>query len=141
MKKSILLGLLACFLGACQGDRQEVRMVARPDTAVKNASYVSNREPLLPQSFIKLPVGDVQPEGWLRKYLLLQREGLTGRLGEISAWLAKEDNAWLMSGGSHGWEEVPYWLKGYGNLAYLLEDSAMMAEAKVCRHGEPTSRW
>ena len=131
MKESILLGLLACFLGACQGDRQEVRMVARPDTAVKNASYVSNREPLLPQSFIKLPVGDVQPEGWLRKYLLLQREGLTGRLGEISAWLDKEDNAWLMSGGSHGWEEVPYWLKGYGNLAYLLEDSAMMAEAKV----------
>lgn len=43
----------------------------------------------------------------------------------------KKDNAWLLSGGDHGWEEVPYWLKGYGDLAYILKDSAMIAETKV----------
>lgn len=53
------------------------------------------------------------------RYLELQRDGLTGHLGEISAWLEKDGNAWLSDGGDHGWEEVPYWLKGYGNLAYI----------------------
>ena len=67
----------------------------------------------------------------MKKYLLLQKEGLTGKLGEISAWLDKKDNAWLLSGGDHGWEEVPYWLKGYGNLAYILKDTAMINETKV----------
>ncbi len=60
----------------------------------------------------------------------MQKEGLTGKLGEISAWLDKEDNAWLLSGGDHGWEEVPYWLKGYGNMAYILI-STMIAETQT----------
>ena len=77
-----------------------------------------NRLPLLPQHFIKLPVGSIQPEGWLKEYLIRQRDGLTGHLNEISAWLEKNNNAWLTTQGYHGWEEVPYWLKGYGNLAY-----------------------
>lgn len=40
-----------------------------------------------------------------------------------------------MSGGDHGWEEVPYWLKGYGDLAYILGDTAMISEAKVWIEG------
>ena len=63
-----------------------------------------------PQHFIKLPVGSIQPEGWLKEYLIRQRDGLTGHLNEISAWLEKNNNAWLHTG-DHGWEEVPYWLK------------------------------
>jgi len=106
-------------------------MVDRPDISVTNNNYQGNREPLKPLHFIKLPVGAVQPSGWVRQYLLLQKEGLTGKLGEISAWLEKKDNAWMMSGGDHGWEEVPYWLKGYGNLAYILNDPEMIAETKV----------
>lgn len=65
----------------------------------------------------------------MRKWLELQRNGLTGHLGEISAWLAKDNNAWLTTGGDHGWEEVPYWLKGYSDLAYILGDKKMKAEA------------
>src|SRR5205085_724643 len=30
--------------------------------------------------------------------------------------------------GSSGWEEVPYWLKGYLNCGYALDDRAMIAE-------------
>ena len=108
-----------------------VKVMERPVTTEVSVNYTGNRAPLKPLNFIKLPVGDIQPKGWLKKYLLLQKEGLTGRLGEISAWLEKENNAWLMSGGNHGWEEVPYWLKGYGNLAYILKDSAMIAETRV----------
>ena len=44
----------------------------------------------------------------------MQKNGLTGNLGEISAWLDKKNNAWLSTDGKGkwGWEEVPYWLKG-----------------------------
>ena len=98
-------------------------------------NYVSYRAPLRPLNFIKLPVGSIQPEGWVKKYLELQRDGLTGHLGEISAWLEKDNNAWLTTGGDHGWEEVPYWLKGYGNLAYILNDPKMIAETKTWIEG------
>ncbi|MCZ6795032.1 MAG: glycoside hydrolase family 127 protein [Planctomycetota bacterium] len=45
----------------------------------------------------------------------------------------KERNAWLdpRGEGTHGWEEPVYWLKGHGNLAYVLRDEAMIAESKV----------
>ena len=107
----------------------------RPDTESTNVNYVSYRAPLRPLNFIKLPVGSIQPEGWVKKYLELQRDGLTGHLGEISAWLEKDNNAWLTTGGDHGWEEVPYWLKGYGNLAYILNDPKMIAETKTWIEG------
>lgn len=125
--------LLTLFVG-CRPSGPATTTVQRPDTATRrNGYYVSNRAPLLPSRFIKLPIGSIHPEGWLRQYLELQRDGLTGHLGEISAWLEKKDNAWLSPDGSgdHGWEEVPYWLKGYGDLAYLLQDSAMIRETRV----------
>jgi len=58
----------------------------------------------------------------------LQAEGYFGHLTEISRFLEEKNNAWLDSKGKgdHGWEEVPYWLKGYINLAYLLEDQKMI---------------
>jgi len=115
-----------------EGDGVSVTAVKRPNIGKTNSYYVSNRAPLAPLNFIKLPVGTVEPGGWVRKYLELQRDGLTGHLGEISAWLDKKDNAWHSGTGqgSHGWEEVPYWLKGYGDLAYLLKDSAMVATTR-----------
>src|SRR6478736_7431287 len=110
----------------------KVSVLQRPSTATINSYYVSNRSPLLPLHFIKLPVGSIKPEGWILKYLQLQRDGLTGKLGEISAWLEKDNNAWFSGNGEgdHGWEEVPYWLKGYGNLGYILNDDAIISETK-----------
>lgn len=135
MKGLSALALLAagCLLSSCASGLSggEVKVVDRPDTQSTNVNYVGYRAPLKPVSFIKLPVGSIQPEGWVKRYLELQRDGLTGQLGEISAWLDKENNAWLTTGGDHGWEEVPYWLKGYGNLAYILNDPKMIAETKT----------
>ena len=114
------------------GVSAHVTAVTRPDLTQTNAYYTSNRHPLEPLSFIKLPTANIHPGGWVRKYLELQRDGLTGHLGEISAWLDKKDNAWYSDNGqgSHGWEEVPYWLKGYGDLAYLLKDEQMIRTTK-----------
>lgn len=108
-------------------------IVQRPSTASINSFYISNKKPLAPLCFIKLPVGSIKPQGWILKYLELQRDGLTGHLGEISAWLDKKNNAWFSGDGKgdHGWEEVPYWLKGYGDLGYILKDEKIINETKL----------
>ncbi|MDR2423671.1 MAG: glycoside hydrolase family 127 protein, partial [Prevotellaceae bacterium] len=132
MKNNFLvLIIFALFASACStSTSNEIQVLERPLTNSSNAYYVSNRPPLQPQPFIKLPTGAVQPEGWLKQQLVLQKNGLNGHLSEISAWLQKKDNAWLENGGQWGWEEVPYWLRGYSDLAYLVKDTAMLNEAK-----------
>jgi DUF1680 family protein len=107
-----------------------ISIVDRPSTEGTNRHYVTNRAPLLPETFIKLPVGQITPAGWPMRFLELQRDGLTGNLGNISAWLDKTNNAWLNQGAEAGWEEVPYWLRGYGNIAYILGDAKMLDETK-----------
>lgn len=111
----------------------KVDNVQLPDVSSQNSYYVGNRNPLRPLYFTKLPIGTIKPGGWLLKYLELQRDGLTGKLGEISAWLNKKNNAWLSPDGKgeYGWEEVPYWLKGYGNLGYILKDERIIKETKT----------
>jgi len=101
-----------------------------------NRWYPGNRAPLLEGGFSKLPVTAFQPGGWLRKQLELQRSGLTGHLGEISIWLSKKDNAWLRKDGKgkYGWEELPYWLKGYADIAYMFRDKKMISEAEFWLH-------
>ena len=129
MKKTILL--LSILLASCAGKQtQEIRTMERLSTASRNDYYVSNRAPLQPLQFIKLPAGSIEPEGWIKRQVELQKDGLCGHLGEISAWLQKGNNAWLKNGGEWGWEEVPYWLRGYGNMAYALKDEALLKETK-----------
>lgn len=121
---------------------ENVTVVSRPADNTSNSYYINNRQPLLPDNFIKLPIGSIEPGGWVKRYLELQRDGLTGKLGEISAWLNKENNAWLNKNGEgeYGWEEVPYWLKGYGNLAYILNDPSMISETKIWIEGALASQ-
>jgi len=115
----------------------DIRVVDRPDTTQTNRHYVGNRPPLQPGPLIPLPVGSVQPQGWLRVMLERQRDGLTGHLGEISSWLQKEDSAWLSKDGKgkYGWEELPYWLKGYIELACIFNDPKMIAESRIWIEG------
>jgi hypothetical protein len=57
---------------------------------------------------------------------------MTGHLQELSKWCKFEGNAWSSpEGQGHSpWEEVPYWLKGYGDLGYVLKDEAIIASAR-----------
>ena len=97
-------------------------VVDRPDIDRTNDFYVSNRPPLTPSPLIKLPVGAIEPAGWVRRQLELQADGFHGHLTEISRFLVKQGNAWLSptGQGDHGWEEPPYWLKGFSNCGYVL---------------------
>ena len=133
MIKNIKLYFLFLMSLMILGCGNEISIVDSPDTIETNKHYVSNRLPLQPSKLIKLPVGSIKPKGWLLEYFNRQKKGLTGRLGEISAWLDKKDNAWLSKDGKGkwGWEEVPYWLKGYANIGYITEDKEIIDEAKI----------
>lgn len=138
MKNLLLTALAIISIISCQNKKEiSTEIVDRPNTNSRNVNYVSNRAPLKPSAFIKLPVGAVKPKGWVKEYLERQRSGLTGHLGEISAWLQKNDNAWLSKtgDGKWGWEELPYWLKGYANIGYILNDKKMIDESKTWING------
>lgn len=142
MTKTLLTGCGAIAIFAATAFAQEVRIVDRPDTSGVNSHYLSNRKPLQPSALVPLPLGSIQPKGWLRVMLQRQRDGLTGHLGEISAWLQKEDSAWLSKDGKgkYGWEEVPYWLRGYIQLAYIFNDPKMIAESRTWIEGALNSQ-
>jgi hypothetical protein len=126
---------LLCAAVAMQTDLHATT-VDRP-TPGQNAYYGGSRAPLQPTPLVKLPITAFAPGGWLKRSLELQRDGLMGNLGEISKWLTKEDNAWLSKTGKgqYGWEEVPYWLRGYSRVAYALQDPKMLAETKFWIEG------
>lgn len=121
---------------------EDLSVIDRPPTEPGNRHYVVNRAPLAPVPLVKLPVDCIRPRGWLRRQLVLMAEGFVGRLGEISPWLRREGNAWLSpTGEGHSnWEELPYWLKGFGDLAYLLRDEKLIAEARVWIDGAIASQ-
>lgn len=130
MKKITPL-FIALLLSAGSTAQTTVSVVGSPDRTAQSTNYPAFRAPLQQAPLLKLPVGSISPRGWLLKQLQLQRDGLCGQLGTISAWLDKNNNQWLSNQGDHGWEEVPYWLRGYISLAYILKDNAMINEANV----------
>lgn len=129
--QTTLLTVLLLFSGIDMRGDNTVTIVDTPNREATSANYTNFRAPLQQAPLLKLPVGKVQPKGWLRKYLELQRDGLNGQLGSVSAWLDKNNNQWLSNQGDHGWEEVPYWIRGYCSLAYILDDASMKQEAKT----------
>lgn len=124
--------LLICGTTALQAQSVKAEALQRMNNNASNSLYASNRQPLAKEYFVKLPVTAFRPAGWLKRQLELQREGLTGNLGGISIWLSRHDNAWLSKDGKGkwGWEELPYWLKGYANIGYMLRDQKMINEAR-----------
>ena len=70
---------------------------------------------------------EIKPQGWLKRQLEIQAEGLNGNLHKI--WPDVRDSAWI-GGKCEGWERVPYWLDGFIPLAYLLKNEEMIATVK-----------
>lgn len=70
---------------------------------------------------------ELRPQGWMRRQLEIQAEGLSGNLDKV--WRDVRDSAWI-GGNVGGWERVPYWLDGFIPLAYLLENEDMIKRAK-----------
>jgi len=109
-----------------------IGVVDAPSPSSPNSHYPGNRAPLMPSAFNKLPIGSVRPEGWVREQLRLMADGFTGHLPEISQWCKFQDSAWAnpKGQGKFGWEEMPYWLKGFTDLGYVLGDQRIIGEAR-----------
>lgn len=117
-----------------------VHVVGNAKTAAPGGFYTPNRAPLQPTAFQRLPIGSVTPKGWLRQQLLLQADGLNGRMPEVSDYLKYDGNGWVTPNSNVGWEEVPYWLRGFGDLGYVLGDQRVIALATKWLTGIITSQ-
>ncbi len=107
-----------------------VRTVKRPAPQTAAGFYFPNRAPLQPTQFMKLPIGSITPGGWLRKQLELDASGLVGQMPMLSDYLKYNGNGWVDPRGKAGWEELTYWLRGYGDLGYVLRNESIIKEAK-----------
>ncbi len=108
------------------------RVLKSPPVSPRNSFYVGNRPPLVPSPLYKLPIGAIEPQGWLRIQLEDMAHGFTGHLDEISKWCNIKVSAWANSEGEgdYGWEELPYWLRGYTDLGYILHNKRIIDESK-----------
>jgi len=127
-----LVGLVIPFSATAASDSLVATVVEAPPTNQSNPFYVGNRGPLRPSPLLKLPIGNIRPEGWLRHQLEIEAEGMTGHLEEVSKWCKFDDSAWASPDGEgkYGWEELPYWLKGYGDLGYVLGNERIIKGAR-----------
>jgi uncharacterized protein len=94
----------------------------------ENTNYPGNPEPLIPNAYIKLPLGAIKPEGWLKDQLTAQAEGLTGNIDDF--WPDLVNSSWR-GGAGEAWERGPYYLDGLVPLAYLLDDQKLINKVKT----------
>lgn len=83
--------------------------------AQQSGLYVGNISPLNRNSYIHLPLGTVKPEGWLKRQLQIQAEGLSGHV--YSDFKAEF------------WSITNYY-EGIVALAYVLDDTRLKQLAK-----------
>src|SRR5512136_1739114 len=90
------LCLLLSFIEASSAEdpAREAKTVYAPPASEPNTIYVSNRAPMTVSPLVTLPIGAVEPRGWLLSQLQLMRNGFTGRLAELSQFL-KDDSGWI----------------------------------------------
>lgn len=82
----------------------------------QNKHYTGNRSPLAQTKYIHLPLGTVQPQGWLQKQLRIQADGLT-------AYINSEFPA-------PGWDHS-YYEEGLVALSFLVDDPRLRSQAKA----------
>jgi len=121
MRLSIVV-LLMCsllFITSCSQGKTE-----------ENKKNEFNRSPLIENHFAELPLGSIKPKGWLLEMLIRQKDGATGKLDVLYPEVMGKRNGWLGGDGDQ-WERGPYWIDGLLPLAYILEDSTLIAKAKT----------
>ena len=102
---------------------------SRPDKDTMKTQYLQNRAPLLQKPYLELPIGAIQPQGWLKVQLIKMKNGSTGHLDSLYEKVFGKRNGWL-GGDGDVWERGPYWLDGLVPLAYILKDDELIKKVK-----------
>jgi len=102
--------------------------------AVADTYYNSSRAPLLDTPFVRLPLGSVKADGWLKQQLILQKEGLTGHGEELYGDIGQ--SSWI-GGTNDSWERGPYYAKGLIPLAYTLNDPGLISNCLLYTSPSP----
>jgi hypothetical protein len=110
-----IFGLILIFLSSCTNEKG-------------NINYQGNPAPLRQNAYIKLPLGAIKPEGWLKSQLKAQAEGLTGNIDDF--WPDLVNSSWR-GGNGEAWERGPYYLDGLVPLAYLLDDEKLIKKVRT----------
>lgn len=109
--------------------------VAKPICAIKQPQmekqpiYVASRAPLVKKTYMAMPLGSIEAEGWLHEQLLRMANGLTGHLDHIYEPVCGSRNCWL-GGDGDAWERGPYWIDGLLPLAYILQNDSLKAKVQ-----------
>ena len=86
-------------------------------------------------TFNKLQISAIQPEGWIKEFLVRQKEGLTGNI-EVAGY-PYDTKMWAtekIKGSTKAWwpyEQTGYYIDGANRLGYLLNDDNLKQKAKV----------
>ena len=132
----IAAGAAALPAAALPASAQPASALPSPATAAPRpaatgaAQYPVNLAPLQQAAFLRLPPGSVTPSGWLATQLDYQLGGLNGQYQQTSHFLVFNQTGWTNPSLGTGWEEVPYWLRGYGDLGYLTGDSGVRSSTE-----------
>lgn len=130
MKYSVLI---SCFLGTTLSFAQ-----IQSDT-LSSGQFIPPAGPLKPAFFTELPVGSIEPRGWLKEWCLTLRDGLVGHLDDKGQILHEDLNGnWGVD--PRGGEMIankdfwPYeisgqWLEALVRMGYAMKDSMLMQKA------------
>ncbi|MER7278909.1 RICIN domain-containing protein [Dactylosporangium sp. NPDC000244] len=106
-----------------------VRTSKTVTAGARTGQYSPNLAPLKATPFLKLPPGAVQPRGWIRNQLNIEADGLCGRMTEVSDYLVYANCGWVDKT-KGAWEELPYWLRGFGDLGYVTGNTRILTLAR-----------
>ena len=135
---------LAAFRNAVWAAGVFASLVAAPasiaaDTAMPpSANYPKAAEPVVPFALTPLPLGRVEPQGWLRDWAVTMKNGITGHLDERhpvfrDGWKGTPIQ-WSGAGpDGTGWpiEQCAYWLDGAIRLGYILHDEPLIRKVRA----------
>lgn len=129
-RRRFLTGAVATAVAGSASSRLTASAsVASRLTPARGGLYTPNAAPLQPTAFLRLPPGAITARGWLAGQLRLQLDGLCGHYPEISHFLDLSTSGWTQPA-NRAWEEVPYWLRGYVDLAAVTGDANALATAR-----------